>query len=186
LGYAGGYTDPTGLIYLINRYYDPATGQFLSLDPYLNSTRQPYIYADGNPVTFTDPVGLMRVPAGSVGNVPRIHCNQKMSSRNTDGVMTLAHYCPGRTMPWGYLINPSFYRNIAGGVVYEGGLIYTVNWGSIQKNAPHPDEPEWYNFHGNMSSVGINSYVDFADEIQFFTWGGTGAIFIYGEVQAVQ
>ena len=32
-GFAGGYTDPTGLIYLINRYYDPATGQFLSVDP---------------------------------------------------------------------------------------------------------------------------------------------------------
>ena len=31
-GYAGGYTDPTGLIYLINRYYDPSTGQFLSVD----------------------------------------------------------------------------------------------------------------------------------------------------------
>jgi uncharacterized protein RhaS with RHS repeats len=26
-GYAGGYTDPTGLIYLINRYYDPVPGR---------------------------------------------------------------------------------------------------------------------------------------------------------------
>ena len=32
-GFAGGYTDPTGLIYLIGRYYDPQTGQFLSVDP---------------------------------------------------------------------------------------------------------------------------------------------------------
>ncbi len=32
-GYAGGYTDPDGLIYLLNRYYDPATGQFISVDP---------------------------------------------------------------------------------------------------------------------------------------------------------
>jgi YD repeat-containing protein len=27
-GFAGAYTDATGLIYLINRYYDPASGQF--------------------------------------------------------------------------------------------------------------------------------------------------------------
>ena len=57
-GYAGGYTDPTGLIYLINRYYDPQTGQFISLDPAISQTIQPYAYADGNPVSVTDPTGL--------------------------------------------------------------------------------------------------------------------------------
>jgi RHS repeat-associated protein len=56
-GYAGGYTDPTGLIYLINRYYDPATGQFLSVDPELSQTAQPYQYAVGDPVDQTDPDG---------------------------------------------------------------------------------------------------------------------------------
>jgi RHS repeat-associated protein len=57
-GYAGAYTDPTGLLYLINRYYDPATGQFTSVDPDLAQTNAPYAYADGNPVTGTDPEGL--------------------------------------------------------------------------------------------------------------------------------
>ena len=32
-GYAGYYTDPTGLNYNIGRYYDPTTGQFLTIDP---------------------------------------------------------------------------------------------------------------------------------------------------------
>ena len=50
-GYAGGYTDPNGLIYLINRYYDPATGQFISVDPDLSQTHQPYAYTDDNPVS---------------------------------------------------------------------------------------------------------------------------------------
>jgi RHS repeat-associated protein len=56
-GYAGGYTDATGLEYLINRYYDPATGQFTSVDPALAQTQQPYAYADGNPVSNADPDG---------------------------------------------------------------------------------------------------------------------------------
>jgi RHS repeat-associated protein len=34
LGYAGQYTDPnTGLVYLTARWYDPTTGQFMSVDP---------------------------------------------------------------------------------------------------------------------------------------------------------
>jgi RHS repeat-associated protein len=57
-GYAGGYTDPTGLIYLLNRYYDPSIGQFISLDPAISQTLAPYGYADGNPVSNTDSDGL--------------------------------------------------------------------------------------------------------------------------------
>jgi RHS repeat-associated protein len=57
-GYAGGYTDPDGLIYLINRYYDPATGQFISVDPEVSRTLEPYAYTLGDPVTQTDPTGL--------------------------------------------------------------------------------------------------------------------------------
>jgi RHS repeat-associated protein len=56
-GYAGGYTDSTGLLYLVNRYYDPATGQFPSVDPLVSSTHQPYSYGGGNPVSNTDPHG---------------------------------------------------------------------------------------------------------------------------------
>jgi RHS repeat-associated protein len=56
-GYAGGYTDPTGLLYLISRYYDPQTGQFLSVDPALSQTLTPYAYAAGNPVSEADPSG---------------------------------------------------------------------------------------------------------------------------------
>jgi RHS repeat-associated protein len=57
-GFAGGYTDPSGLVYLINRYYSPQLGQFTSVDPELASTLQPYAYAGDNPVSDTDPDGL--------------------------------------------------------------------------------------------------------------------------------
>jgi RHS repeat-associated protein len=56
--FAGGYTDPDGLIYLVNRYYDPQLGQFVSVDPDLSDTLQPYGYANGDPVVNTDPDGL--------------------------------------------------------------------------------------------------------------------------------
>jgi RHS repeat-associated protein len=63
-GYAGAYTDPDGLLYLVNRYYSPATGQFLSVDPDVATTGEPYGYADGDPVDNTDPDGLcMRTTA---------------------------------------------------------------------------------------------------------------------------
>ena len=57
-GYAGGYTDPTGIVYLINRYYDPQTGQFISVDPDVSQTFQPYAYANGDPISISDPTGL--------------------------------------------------------------------------------------------------------------------------------
>jgi len=56
-GFAGGYTDPAGLIYLLNRYYDPAAGAFVSVDPAISQTFEPYAYAGDNPVSRTDPTG---------------------------------------------------------------------------------------------------------------------------------
>jgi len=41
-GFQGGYTDPSGLVYLIHSYYDPTTAQSLSVDPDLAQTGQPY------------------------------------------------------------------------------------------------------------------------------------------------
>jgi len=59
LGFAGEYTDAeTGFVYLRARYYDPATGQFLSRDPLGPAVGHPYAYAAGSPLNFTDPSGL--------------------------------------------------------------------------------------------------------------------------------
>jgi RHS repeat-associated protein len=65
LGFQGGYTDAdSGLQYLLARVYDPGTGQFLTVDPAVMQTQQPYAFASGDPITFGDPTGLDTVLAG--------------------------------------------------------------------------------------------------------------------------
>ena len=60
MGYDGQYTNAdTGLIYLRAREYDPATGQFLSIDPAVVTTGAPYSYAADNPIDQGDPFGLI-------------------------------------------------------------------------------------------------------------------------------
>ena len=58
-GFTGNWTDPdTGLVHLRARDYDPGTGQFLSVDPVVDATRQPYAYTGNSPLARTDPSGL--------------------------------------------------------------------------------------------------------------------------------
>lgn len=58
LGYGGQYTSSdTGLIYLRARVYDPATAQFMSVDPLVAETGEAYGYAGQNPVNAGDPTG---------------------------------------------------------------------------------------------------------------------------------
>jgi RHS repeat-associated protein len=54
------HRDQSGLLYRRNRYYDPASGQFTQADPIgLAGGFNLHGYAAGDPVTFTDPFGLM-------------------------------------------------------------------------------------------------------------------------------
>ena len=46
----------------VGRYYDPATGQFLTVDPLVDETGQPYAYTGGDPVDATDPTGRFFQP----------------------------------------------------------------------------------------------------------------------------
>ena len=43
---------------LVHRYYDPSTGQFLSVDPLVDQTGTPYAYTGGDPVNLEDPGGM--------------------------------------------------------------------------------------------------------------------------------
>lgn len=63
VGYTGHVNDPeTGLVYMQARYYDPAVGRFLSVDP-VAAAENPtaafnrYWYANNSPYRFIDPDG---------------------------------------------------------------------------------------------------------------------------------
>jgi RHS repeat-associated protein len=66
-GFVGGTGDPsTGFTNLGAREYDPSSGRFLSADPVLDA-KDPqqmngYAYANDNPVTNSDPTGLICTP----------------------------------------------------------------------------------------------------------------------------
>jgi RHS repeat-associated protein len=64
------HDNPTGLVYLRARQYDPDVGRFVSADPVLGSLSTPqtqnrYVYVANNPVRFSDPSGEVMMHAGS-------------------------------------------------------------------------------------------------------------------------
>jgi RHS repeat-associated protein len=56
-GYAGGYTDATGLVLFGARYYDPTTARWTQVDPLVSLTTAPYNYAYDDPTNAVDPTG---------------------------------------------------------------------------------------------------------------------------------
>jgi RHS repeat-associated protein len=79
-GFVGGVEDPTGLVHIGARSYDPATGRFMSVDPILavgdDQQINGYAYANNNPVTFTDPTGQCTI------TLSRIYCPPASSYMN--------------------------------------------------------------------------------------------------------
>jgi RHS repeat-associated protein len=69
------YGAGAGWHYLIRRFHDPATGQFLSVDPQVATTMDSYRYADEDPVNADDPTGqsvnLAGTAAWAVQNLHR-------------------------------------------------------------------------------------------------------------------
>jgi RHS repeat-associated protein len=57
IGFTGQRSDPSGLIYMHARYYDPVVGQFTTADLVQGPNR--YGYVAGNPETMSDPTGQL-------------------------------------------------------------------------------------------------------------------------------
>jgi RHS repeat-associated protein len=98
-GFAGAYTDPTGTIYLINRYYDPQTGQFLSIDPKVQQTLEAYLYVGDDPVNGADPMGLANAKQcgqyGSIGYFPCMEAVRASKQKGWDPFSAIEHAVQG-------------------------------------------------------------------------------------------
>ncbi len=87
------FDSTTGLYYLRARYMDTSTGRFISQDSYAGSTYDPaslhkYLYANSNPVMYSDPSGYMGCPAykcniidiswratqGNISDIAKLQC----------------------------------------------------------------------------------------------------------------
>lgn len=89
----------TGLIDLGARHYDPTTGRFTTVDPLITpdnpQQNNGYTYANNNPITYTDPNGLMPLMMSPDG--PRLamtpsQATQKTKEDNEKAYATLTTY----------------------------------------------------------------------------------------------
>jgi RHS repeat-associated protein len=111
------------LYYNRARYLDPATGRFLSMDPFAGDVLQPktlhrYLYALGNPVNFTDPSGEMGLASVSVS----INVQANIRSSNATAALSVLHrvkFLLGQTGRFTFrqlqsmrAANPSAFRNL--------------------------------------------------------------------------
>ena len=134
-GYAGQYTDAeSGLQYLRARYYDPATQQFLTVDPLLAQTDQAYAYAGGSPTNATDPSGLCET----------IQDCYQQGNQYTGGGGSATEGASGAA---GNL--PEAVIEIEGGVTRNIG---TVTWSYDGSGTPHDAT-----FHPTVSSTSASS-----------------------------
>lgn len=90
--YDGQYTSPdTGLIYLRARVYDPATAQFMSVDPLMAQTGETYGYAGENPVNGDDPSGECKPPTkDECDAVKKVLPQQKKAVKETKKIVSEA------------------------------------------------------------------------------------------------
>ena len=65
---------------VVNRYYDPTTDQFLSIDPDVAQTDEPYVFTNDDPLNLADPWGLF----ASGGNGQSAFVTQTASKKVTE------------------------------------------------------------------------------------------------------
>ena len=73
----------------MDRYYDPSTDQFLSVDPDLAETGQAYAFTGDDPLNATDPLGLTAGPM----RPPKAACSNSRHKRTCEAQVKKAQSC---------------------------------------------------------------------------------------------
>jgi RHS repeat-associated protein len=155
-----GMRDPTGQIYMRNRYYDPATGQFTQPDPIgiaggLNS----YGFAAGDPVTYSDPYGLKPDSVYIIGNpeyIARVSASLMFMAKNSRTFNRTYNAVAGSSMKHVWITEEGAARcgNAQGSCTRPQG----VNGARISHRLTSPDYFENYTFgafgKGDQSILG--------------------------------
>lgn len=147
IGYAGAYKDAeTGLLYLINRYYNPATAQFLTRDPLDAQTHSAYGYVSSDPLNGTDPTGLVQVAPGdngsglSIGQI--LEDPSVLKDLNPDDLLNALGGVPS-----GFTIAPGQSKSAGLGPGWklsspeDGGV--AIRWSPGSARPDHPETPYW-------------------------------------------
>ena len=64
----------------VDRFYDPSTAQFLSIDPDLPETGQPDAYTADDPLNSTDPLGLKGGPGPGIADILHYGCSRTLTA----------------------------------------------------------------------------------------------------------
>ena len=104
------------------RYYDPSTGQFLTVDPLVAATLSPYGYVSGDPINASDPEGLGPAPNPAACARFGVQCAGGTNENYKLGLSTPGNLC---------LRNPFGANNGNGGCettlsTSEGGLALSI------------------------------------------------------------
>jgi RHS repeat-associated protein len=127
-GFAGEWTDGTGLVFLRARYMDPRVGRFVTRDMWPGSVLRPvtfsgYLYADGDPFNRVDPTGLCAI-------VGATDCERFVSEvRCLIGGLRDARECHGwlKLIPEKWLVLDllaQYYSGIPSNVSFVGGELW--------------------------------------------------------------
>ena len=116
----------------VHRYYDPATDQFVSVDPALAVTGTPYSYAAADPMNRTDPLGLCSIfgncwseAANDVG-----HLASSAADANIQLVGDIGHDAAAAG-DWAWQNKGQIALVVGGAILVGGGLALTGGLGGL-------------------------------------------------------
>ncbi len=135
----------------VGRYYDPATGQFLSVDPLVDVTRQPYAYTGDNPVNEADPTGTITCPTWVPGCGVATNIQNGLSGPGWNAIKSFLTGLVGN--PGNCNTNQAAYNtgNVAWWTAAIGGLI----GGGLQTgdNLPNAGETQGAEASGDLATI---------------------------------